>query len=409
MTAPFMAEVSQEHTETVGAGGCLQARSLSASWSGRECSTQWLHNSSPSRVGGLEVDTSDRNPSTSQSCSLSDTPTGMNTATTTLRRKLSRSWAPERESSPAKLVSQPLVSLKRKRPPLLKITNDICTHSVDENGTPQPVSAHSMNLCSPEGSWETLEETSMEGYTYAVASKRGKHERLEDTYSVVTGINGDPGNAYFGLFDGHGGRGAADYAAANLHTNILSEVESAGPRAQYESVLRRSFLTTDASLLSELPAESSGATAVVVLLKDGTLTLGNAGDCRAVLSERGFAQALSQDHRPDCESEKGRIEARGGAVVSWCGMSRVQGVLGVTRAFGDRDLKSYITAEPDVTAQRLGPESEFVVLATDGLWDFVGNQEAVDLVRDHVLAPASALGRSASGASHLSSHLSSHL
>ena len=68
----------------------------------------------------------------------------------------------QRESSPAKLASQPLVSLKRKRPPLLKITNDICTHSVEDDGTPQPVSAHSMNLCSPERAWETLDETSME-------------------------------------------------------------------------------------------------------------------------------------------------------------------------------------------------------------------------------------------------------
>ena len=46
----------------------------------------------------------------------------------------------------------------------------------------------------------------------------------------------------------------------------------------------------------------------------------------------------------------------------------------MTRAFGDRDLKSYITAEPDVSSRPLSPDAEFVVLATDGLWDFVGNQ-----------------------------------
>jgi hypothetical protein len=116
-----------------------------------------------------------------------------------------------------------------------------------------------------------------------------------------------------------------------------------------------------------------------------------------VLSDRGSAVPLSQDHRPDRETEKFRIEARGGAVVCWSGMSRVQGVLGVTRAFGDRDLKTYITAEPDVVSHRLTAASEFVVLATDGVWDFVGNQEVVDLVRAHVLNPQGGkIGRSAS-------------
>jgi serine/threonine protein phosphatase PrpC len=59
-------------------------------------------------------------------------------------------------------------------------------------------------------------------------------------------------------------------------------MESAGPRTDYESVLRRGFLTTDSRLLSEMTAENSGATAVALLLKDGTVTVANAGDCRAV-------------------------------------------------------------------------------------------------------------------------------
>eukprot|EP00976_Prorocentrum_cordatum_P032075 652315-Prorocentrum_minimum.AAC.1 len=103
MTAPFMAEMSQEYHETVGAGGCLPG-SLSASWSGRE----WLHNNSPSRMSGLEVGTSDRNPSTLQSCTLSDTPAS--TASPTIRRKLSRSWATEESydstSSNAEVTSE---------------------------------------------------------------------------------------------------------------------------------------------------------------------------------------------------------------------------------------------------------------------------------------------------------------
>ena len=74
------------------------------------------------------------------------------------------------------------------------------------------------------------------------------------------------------------------------------------------------------------------------------------------------------------------MERRGGEIVKVKGTSRVQGVLGVSRALGDRDLKEYITAEPEVFSGLVSETSEFLILGTDGLWDVVGNMEATDVV-----------------------------
>lgn len=71
------------------------------------------------------------------------------------------------------------------------------------------------------------------------------------------------------------------------------------------------------------------------------------GDSRAVLSKGGKAVALSVDHKPNRLDERRRIENAGGVVV-WAGTWRVGGVLAVSRAFGDRMLKQYVVAQPDI-------------------------------------------------------------
>lgn len=66
----------------------------------------------------------------------------------------------------------------------------------------------------------------------------------------------------------------------------------------------------------------------------------------------------------------------------WAGTWRVGGVLAVSRAFGDRPLKRYVIPTPDVRDERLEAGDECLILASDGLWDVVSNQDAVRLVRD---------------------------
>ena len=82
------------------------------------------------------------------------------------------------------------------------------------------------------------------------------------------------------------------------------------------------------------------------------------------------------DHKPNLESERRRIEGEGGVVI-WAGTWRVGGVLAVSRAFGDRPLKRYVVALPDVKHQALAAGDETIVLASDGLWDVLENQVCI--------------------------------
>lgn len=237
----------------------------------------------------------------------------------------------------------------------------------------------------------------VEGQTYALSSKRGKRRlSCEDAYQAAPGLDGDPTQGIFSVFDGHGGRAAADFAAEHLHDAILREVNGVSKSPQrvgeeglerdpelveeVKDAMIRGFLATDQRFLSECHLRG-GATATTAFLCAGRIWVANVGDCRAVMCEGGEAVALTHDHRPDRAEERRAVERRGGEVVSIFGTSRVQGVLGVSRALGDRELKQYITAEPEVYSGPISDRSEFLILGTDGLWDVVGNQEATGLVR----------------------------
>ena len=75
-----------------------------------------------------------------------------------------------------------------------------------------------------------------------------------------------------------------------------------------------------------------------------------------------------------------RVEAAGGRVIFWNGY-RVLGVLAMSRAIGDRYLKPYILAEPEITFTPRSSEDECIIMASDGLWDVINNETACDIAR----------------------------
>ncbi|EFJ46979.1 hypothetical protein VOLCADRAFT_92494 [Volvox carteri f. nagariensis] len=138
-----------------------------------------------------------------------------------------------------------------------------------------------------------------------------------------------------------------------------------------------------------------GTTALVTLQLGGLLAVANAGDSRAVLCRGGQAVRLSRDHTPGLRAERERIEAAGGRVVVARGAARVlvplagrtdvMQALSVSRSLGDPDFKAsgLLISDPDVSVVPLLPgEDQFLIAASDGLWGRVGDQEAVDCVRE---------------------------
>ena len=217
---------------------------------------------------------------------------------------------------------------------------------------------------------------------------RGRRPTMEDAHTIVVMDN----YAWYGLYDGHGGRKVADFAAENLHKNVISSLQGTN---DVHVALRKGFEELNAQLDSvTFDVQGQGSTAVVALVKDGTLIVANLGDSRVVVSHAGKAIALTDDHKPDRADEKARIEKLGGKVIEY-GVPRVQGILAVSRALGDKALHPYVSFEPEIRQKELDPDDEFMIIACDGVWDVVSNQEAVDMVKQALSDCATDLNKAA--------------
>ncbi|KAM6582475.1 hypothetical protein CsatB_009477 [Cannabis sativa] len=249
--------------------------------------------------------------------------------------------------------------LKRKRPSRISI----------------PMAPLSFTIDSPKGSSDVVED---ESDGYSVYCKRGRRAVMEDRYSAIVDHRAESRQAFFGVFDGHGGVSAAEFVAKNLDSNIVNHLKNCSEDDIGEAV-KGGYLTTDKDFLKE--GVNGGTCCVTALIQKHNLVVSNAGDCRAVMSRGGVAEALTTDHRPSRKDEKDRIENLGGYVDCCNGVWRIQGSLAVSRGIGDRHLKEWVIAEPETKVLEIKPECEFLILGSDGLWDKITNQEAVDIVR----------------------------
>jgi serine/threonine protein phosphatase PrpC len=201
-------------------------------------------------------------------------------------------------------------------------------------------------------------------------------------YCILDKVAGDPSCGLFALFDGHGGRQVSDHCAERFPVEIRKEMQK-GP-SDVCTVLSSAFAKID-NELRLLDSEGCGSTACVILVRregaHSVLYLANIGDTRCVLSKGGSAERLSVDHRCDNQDEIQRIKSAGGMMSD----SRVGGVLAVTRAFGDHSLKKAgVSAIPHVLKYTLKPFDKFLIIASDGVWDSLSDQDAVNYCKEDV-------------------------
>jgi len=212
---------------------------------------------------------------------------------------------------------------------------------------------------------------------------------MEDGHTVVDPMplqdvqNGERWG-FFAVYDGHGGAKEMKFCEAHLHSLVASELRdrARSDRSDVANALRSAFGKVDAEL-AKLGSFKSGCTATVAIarrLPQGIVELhiGNVGDSRALLVGTFGTRRLSIDHRTSDCSELVRIKQAGGFVYN----RRVGGKLAVTRALGDHDLKPSVSGEPDVCTYRCESSDEVValVIASDGLWDSVEDDEVHELL-----------------------------
>ncbi|GAB2270452.1 hypothetical protein Dimus_005349 [Dionaea muscipula] len=216
-------------------------------------------------------------------------------------------------------------------------------------------------------------------FSYGYSTFKGKRAAMEDYFEAkISEIDGQM-VAFFGVFDGHGGFRAAEYLKINLFNNLCHHPDFFN---NTKSAIVEAFMQTDADYLKEEKGQQkdAGSTASTALLVGDRLLVANVGDSRVVASREGSAVPLSIDHKPDRSDERQRIEEAGGFVI-WAGTWRVGGVLAVSRAFGDKLLKPYVVAEPEIQEQDIDGV-DFIIIASDGLWNVISNKDAVSIVRD---------------------------
>ncbi|XP_008793307.1 probable protein phosphatase 2C 47 [Phoenix dactylifera] len=219
-----------------------------------------------------------------------------------------------------------------------------------------------------------------------------EHIRIDDLSAHLGSLLSCPTpSAFYGVFDGHGDSDAAAYIKRHAIRFIFEDTDfpqaSEPDKVFLDSVkncVRKAFLLADLALADDCTiSSSSGTTALMALVFGRLLLVANVGDCRAVLCRKGKAVEMSQDHRPIYAAERQRVEESGGYIDD----GYLNGVLSVTRALGDWDMKmprgspSPLISEPEFRQAMLTEDDEFLIIGCDGIWDVMSSQCAVSIVR----------------------------
>lgn len=160
----------------------------------------------------------------------------------------------------------------------------------------------------------------------------------------------------------------------------------------YGKLITDEVLAADERLVevAKKSMDVAGTTALIALLEGSKLIVANVGDSRGVMCDsKGNAIPLSFDHKPQQMREKKRIKEAGG-FVTFNGVWRVAGILATSRALGDYPLKDkkLVIADPDIlTFELKDHKPQFLILASDGLWDIFSNEDAVNFIKERLNEP----------------------
>ena len=219
-----------------------------------------------------------------------------------------------------------------------------------------------------------------------LVSLKGRRDENQDKHNVV--INNDNkfdnmamSNLY-GIYDGHGGKFVSAFLSKNLPNLFLDK------NLQYP-LKRKTILEKYNELNSKLKnnyyemARQTGSTCLVVLQYKSEcndyINVINTGDSRCILCRDNLAIPLTKDHKPNWPEERSRIVKIGGKIYFDGDDYRIKD-LSVSRAFGDYDATPFLTYVPDIYRYKLEGGDKFIVMACDGVWDVLSNQDVVNFI-----------------------------
>jgi serine/threonine protein phosphatase PrpC len=228
-------------------------------------------------------------------------------------------------------------------------------------------------------------------------SLQGKRESNEDQHFHILNLDNkneqyNPIN-FLAVFDGHGGKTVSKYLKDNLPQFFINKFQQNiyAKKDHASKYFVKVYDLIQNKMKEEHPRaiQYCGSTACVVIhFKDKSnkdkLWILNVGDSRAVkCNDFSIAEQLTIDHKPNLLDERLRIESLNGKIEFDGSDWRIKD-LSLSRAFGDLECTPYVTHMPQIYSYKINPTDKFIIVACDGLWDVLSNQDAIDFVNELV-------------------------
>ena len=233
----------------------------------------------------------------------------------------------------------------------------------------------------------------------------------QDNYFIFKNLNDEQDTFYIGVCDGHGlvGHDVSKFLITHLPHNLNNELKKTNKYIKDKNnlyrVLKEVFINTNQSLCKTplIDTKYSGSTCVTIILTKNKIISANAGDSRAVLGRYDSTQNkwisldLSRDHKPNDKDESERILKKGGRIEAykdenggdlgpprvWLQQEDIPG-LAMSRSFGDEVAASVGTiSEPEIKEFELTVDDKFIVIASDGIWEFISSEECIKIVGEY--------------------------
>ena len=239
----------------------------------------------------------------------------------------------------------------------------------------------------------------------------GVEKYNQDNFFVYNNLNDENDVLFIGVCDGHGilGHDVSKYLITHLPSNLNQALKKTRKYIRDKKTLQKTmkevFIKTNNDLCRNdlVDTQFSGSTCVTIILTKNQIISGNVGDSRAVMGRyingKWINIDLTKDQKPDTPEEKERILKRGGRIESykdengndfgpkrvWLKNADLPG-LAMARSFGDEVAASVGTiSEPEIKYFDITEDDKFIIIASDGIWEFISSQECVNIIKDFYL------------------------
>lgn len=172
------------------------------------------------------------------------------------------------------------------------------------------------------------------------------------------------------VLDGHGGKSCSDFLQKNLYRYFTAYLKN---NYEIKKSIKLSFKLINKNFLYYYNKSGTTCNLLIINKNINKFVLANVGDSRCIICyKNNKVKQISIDHRPENIKEEIRIELLGGKIIN----NRVEGILGLTRAFGDKNLSKFVQPDPDIYEGKIN-NIKYFLQGSDGIFDYASNKEII--------------------------------